>query len=78
MDFVGRGSERSDFAGQSGFRTPSFRWGSHDGVNDGVNRSEVGLVSCRPVAQKGEEIWGNPRLLPLQIDAEHLKGYLKG
>ena len=78
MDFVGRGSERSDFAGQSGFRTPSFRWGSHDGVNDGVKQSEVGLVVCGSVAQKAEEIRGNPRLPPLQIDVEHLKGYLKG
>ena len=47
-------------------------------MNDGVNRSEVGLAIGRPVAQKGEEIRGDPSLLPLQIEAEHLKGYLKG
>ena len=47
-------------------------------MSDGVKQSEVGLVVCGSVAQKGEEIRGDPSLLPLQIEAEHLKGYLKG
>ena len=66
------------FSGRSGLATPTFWHRTHVGVNVGVKQSEVGLVVCGSVAQKAEEIRGNPRLPPLQIDVEHLKGYLKG
>jgi hypothetical protein len=68
----------SAFSGRSGLATPTFWHRAHVGVNVGVNRSEVGLVICRSVVQKGEEIRGNPHALPLQFVAGNLKGYLKG
>jgi len=47
-------------------------------VNDGVKQSEVGLAIGGSVAQKSQEVRAYLIWLPLQIDAEHLKGYLKG
>jgi hypothetical protein len=66
------------FSDRSGLATPTFWHRAHVGVNVGVKQSEVGLVIWGSVAQKSEEIRVCLSLLPLQIDAEHLKGYLKG